>query len=159
MSAEIQNLIQRYGKGIQVFEDALRGLTPEVADRVPAPGKWSIRQIAVHLADSELVTAVRLRWVAAQPGSKIPAYDQDTWTAKLAYEKQSLDEILELFRAVRRATATLLRHLPEEAWANTGNHEERGVVTFKQFVELYTDHAEHHSRQIRDLRSKFAAAA
>ncbi|MGH9663000.1 MAG: DinB family protein, partial [Bryobacteraceae bacterium] len=34
---------------------------PEGIERPSAPGKWSIRQILCHLADCELVFAVRLR--------------------------------------------------------------------------------------------------
>jgi hypothetical protein len=151
--------MQRFENGISAFEDALNGVPPEIIDRSPAPGKWTLRQIAAHLADSELITGVRIRFIAAQPGSPLKAFDQDLWATHLAYDKLSLEESFELFRATRKATASVLRQLPEAAFSNTGVHEERGEVTLLRLVELYTDHAEHHSRQIRELRSKFAAAA
>jgi DinB superfamily len=158
MSPEIKNLLDRFENGTTVFEDALRGVPPAVADRVPAPGKWSIRQIAAHLADAELVGAVRMRFIAAQPGSPLKAYDQDVWANELAYTKLPVEDSLAAFRAARKYTSTMLRNLPESAFTRTGMHEERGEESLQRLVELYCDHTDHHARQIRELRGKLAAA-
>jgi uncharacterized damage-inducible protein DinB len=159
MTPENAALIDRYENGINVFAEALRGVPDTITDRSPAPGKWSVRQIAVHLADAEVVAATRFRWVAAQPGATIKAYDQDTWANKLHYEKQPIEQAMELFTAVRKATANLLRALPDSAWANTGVHDEHGEMTLKSLVDLYAEHAEKHAKQVWNIRNKFASAA
>jgi hypothetical protein len=151
-----EDLIARYEKGITILEDSLRGVPEEILDRAPAPGKWSIRQQAAHLADAELVSSARFRWIAAEPGAGLPAWDQDKWAASLGYGRQSLDECLALSRALRKNTAAMLRHLPEEAWRRTGAHQERGTVTLLQLVELDVAHLEHHANHIRELRTRLA---
>src|SRR5512144_760552 len=42
----------------------IRRLGPRQLDERPAPGKWSIREIISHLADTELVMCCRARWIA-----------------------------------------------------------------------------------------------
>jgi hypothetical protein len=152
-----EDLIRRYENGIAVMEDALRDLPEAALDRAPAPGKWTIRQLAAHVADAELVVCGRFRWVAAEPGSPLKAFDQDRWAAALGYERQSPQQALELFRALRRVTAAMLRSLPESAWAHIGCHEQRGELSLETLVESYGGHAEHHARQIQQLRAQFGA--
>lgn len=151
-------LLTRYEKGIASFETALDGVPDAILDLEPAPGKWTIRQIAAHLADAELVACTRFRWIAAEPGTPLKSFDQDKWAISLGYAQQPPAAALELFRALRRATAAMLRSLPDSAWQRTGNHEERGPVSLEKMVETYTEHAEHHARQIRQMRESLAVA-
>lgn len=155
--SEREELIQRYEAGVAMLEEALRGVPDGMLDRRPAPGKWSIREQAAHLADAELVISARFRWIAAEPGAVLPAWDQDKWAAALGYGRQTPGESLEIVRMLRRRTAAMLRALPEEAWRRTGVHAERGIVTLRQLVELDVSHLEHHAGHIRDLRGRFAA--
>ena len=159
MSPKVASVVDRYEKGVEVFVQALKGVPAEILDKSPAPGKWSIRQIAVHLADSETVGVARFRTIAAQPGSVLKAYDQEAWAEKLAYTSQSPEQALELFSLLRKTTAAMLRALPEAAWKNTGRHEESGEVVLEKFVEHYCDHVDNHSRQIREIRQKFGVPA
>jgi hypothetical protein len=154
-----EELIRRFEQSAAAFEDALRNVPETVLDRMPGPGKWTIRQIAAHLADSELVIASRLRWIAAEPGSPLKAFDQDKWAQNLGYERQIPQEAVEAFRSLRQRTARMLRNLPDSVWKNTGRHEERGTVTLRDLVEGASGHSERHVEQIRSLRKQFASAA
>jgi NAD(P)H-dependent FMN reductase len=151
-------LIARYEKGAAALDKALARVPEHLLDRAPSPGKWTIRQIAVHLADTELVAATRIRFLAAEPGCQLPGFNQDTWANTLGYAEQTPEQVLALIRAVRQSTAAMLRTLPESAWAHTGNHSKRGKVTLMSEVELYAAHAEHHAQQIRELQEKIRAA-
>ena len=56
-----------------------RGLSVDELAGRPAPGKWSIQELAAHLADDELVGAYRIRMILSSPGTPIQAFDQDVW--------------------------------------------------------------------------------
>lgn len=152
-------LINLFEQGASNVEKALRGVTAEIENREPAPGKWSIRKIIAHIADAELVIAARVRWVAAEPGSPLKAYNQELWEERLAYDKRDATSSLELFLALRRSTAALLRNLPESAWSQKGIHEERGELSLADIVSGATEHIEHHAEQIASIRSGSTAAA
>jgi hypothetical protein len=156
---EIQNLIDRYEAGIDAMHQALRGTQEELLDVSPGPGKWTIRQIVVHVADADVVTAMRFRQIAAEPGAKLIAWDQDVWAGKLNYEQQPLEDALQAFTFVRRYTANMLRNIPASAWQQTGDHSEKGPVKLLDLVEYMGEHAFKHAEQIRAIRQKFAGAA
>src|SRR5216683_6163513 len=59
-AAERAALIKRYKEGHRAVMDAFRGIADEELDR-SASGEWTPRQIAHHLADSEMTAGVRLR--------------------------------------------------------------------------------------------------
>jgi hypothetical protein len=157
--AHNEELILRFEQSAAAMEDALRNVPEAALDRSPGPGKWSIRQLAAHLADAEVVSSGRLRWVAAQPGCELKAFDQDKWAEGLAYDRQSPQEDVELVRALRRVSARMLRSLPDIAWKNVGKHEERGNLTLRDLVEGICSHTESHAEQIRKLKTQYSVAA
>ena len=154
-----KDLIARYEQGIRTVEEAVKATAPEVADQAPAPGKWTVRQIIAHIADADMVAAMRFRLIAAQPGSRLTPFDQDSWAKQLNYQQQSIESSLAAFEATRRFTAEMLRHLPDAAWKNTAIHEERGEVGLLAYVEHMCVHAENHAQQIRNIHEKFKPAA
>ena len=60
--AETQDeIITRSASGIRAVEKALAGLTDAGLDLARAEGKWTIRQIAHHIADAELLWEVAIK--------------------------------------------------------------------------------------------------
>ena len=152
-------LINRYVKGADVLADAVRDVNPAILDKIPAPGKWSIRQYLMHLVDADIVNSTRIRQLVAQPGVNLVGFDQEVWTKTLHYEKQPVADALEAFRALRLFTANLLRTVPDDVWQHKGVHPKRGEMTLIQAVELVTNHCENHAKTIRELRQRFGTAA
>ena len=60
-SAERGALLVRYRDGAAEFEAAVADVAPAELDAHPIAGEWSVREIAHHLADGELNSAIRLR--------------------------------------------------------------------------------------------------
>ena len=55
---------------------------PDQFDRTYAPGKWTARQILIHLAQSEIALGYRARMALTTPGYTSQSFDQDTWMAR-----------------------------------------------------------------------------
>jgi len=133
----------------------LTGVFGEEEDFVPAPGKWSPRQIVAHLADAELVGAHRMRQVIAEDNPTLIAFDQDAWTRNLDYARRKPKQSLEAFRRIRAENYELLKELPESAFERTGNHSENGPMTLRRLLEGYAGHAESHTRQLQQIREEY----
>jgi hypothetical protein len=136
----------------------LTGVFGEEEDFVAAPGRWSIRQIIAHLADSEMVCAQRMRQIVAEEQPTLVAFDQEAWTRNLDYARRKPKQSLESFRRVRGENYELLKELPEAAFARTGNHSQRGPITLRFQVELLAEHAESHARQMQAIREEYKKA-
>jgi hypothetical protein len=153
--SEISDLLERFRRGPELLAMALTGVFGEEEDFVTAPGKWSIRQIVAHLADTELVYAHRMRQMVAEENPTLIAFDQEAWTKNLNYARRKPKQSLESFRHMRAENYELLKELPEGAYARAGNHSERGPVTLGSQVEVLAEHAESHVRQMQGIRDEY----
>jgi DinB superfamily len=153
--SDIAALLERFRHGPEVLATILTGVSGAEEDFVIAPGKWSIRQIAAHLADAELVGAHRMRQVIAEDNPTLIAYDQDAWTKHLDYARRGTQQSLDTFRRIRAENYELLKELPPAAWERTGNHTENGPMTLRRLLAGYADHAESHARYLQAIRQAY----
>ncbi|HEV2462361.1 MAG TPA: DinB family protein [Acidobacteriaceae bacterium] len=135
-------------------ESILHHLGPDRANTAPAPGKWSARQIACHLADCEIAFAFRLRQTLAENNHTIQPFDQEKWAAQ--YAAYSAHEALAAFAATRNWNLALLRALSPEANATQVTHPERGTMTFRTIVETMAGHDLNHLGQLESIMKKLA---
>ena len=106
----------------------------------PEPGEWSVLECIAHLADSELVTAVRLRWIAAEDRPDIAGYDQALWVSEMHQVEEDPEVLLGAFEANRRWNLALWERLPVAARARYGVHRERGPESIELLVRLQAGH-------------------
>ena len=74
--AEPQAVHQKLASAYATFDGLLAGLGAERATAVPAPGEWSVRDVADHLLESERAGLDELRCLVGgdtPPGPPIPA--------------------------------------------------------------------------------------
>jgi hypothetical protein len=80
-----------------------------------APGKWSIRQILGHLADSERIFSCRALRLARADATPLPSFDENDLVAGGDFDSRPLASLLEEWAAVRRASLALFESLCDEA--------------------------------------------
>jgi len=135
--------------------DALRrlvaGRSPGSLARPEAPGKWSVRQVLQHLADSEIVGGFRFRYALAQDGSTVPGYDQDIWADQLRYQDGDPAASIADLSALRRMNLVLLDRATPAELARAVIHAERGKETLAHMIRMYAGHDLVHRRQIERI--------
>ena len=123
-----------------------------------APGKWSIREVVQHLADSELVGGFRLRMVLAHDRPPLTGYDQDLWASRLKYREVEIGDAIEQFRVLRRANVRIWQHLSPTDLVRVGIHGERGEESLEHMRRLYAGHDLLHLRQLERIRASLLHA-
>ena len=146
-----RQLIEKYKDGHRVVTEALKGLTDREFD-ARLTGKWSIREIIHHLADSEMLAAVRLRRLVAEDRPGIRATDVGGYVRRLFYDRP-VQTSLELFRVVRASTTEILERMTDADWAREGVHSETGRFTAEKWLEVFSQHADTHAEQIKRTRT------
>jgi uncharacterized damage-inducible protein DinB len=148
-----RDLIERYAIGATQLAPAIAGLSHEQLNAFPVPGTWSIQQIVIHLMDSDLIGADRMKRVAAEtrPPTLI-GYDETAFARNLCYDQLDPLAACQLFELNRRLTSEVLRRLPVAAFARTGHHNEHGPVTLAELLQTYVDHLDHHLKFVRQKR-------
>ena len=153
--SELAALLERFRKGADVLESAVRDVTTEEWDYIPGPGRWTIRQVVAHVTDGEIVGADRFRRVIAEENPTLVNYDEQAWAERLDYARRHPLQDLELFRRTRALSASLLGPLPESVFARAGTHSIRGRMSLQDLLVEYANHPEGHARQIEKNREAF----
>ena len=153
--SSLAETLERFRRGPELLAMVLTGVYGDETDYSVAPGKWSIRLLIAHLADSEMVGAQRFRQVIAEDNPSLGAFDQDAWVQNLDYARRLPKQSLETFRRVRAENYELLKPLPENAFERTGVHSERGRLSLRELLEGYAGHAESHARQLQTIRDEY----
>ena len=133
------------------LEQLIAGLPTADLRKRPSADRWSVSEIAAHLADAEIVIGYRLRLILGCPGTSIVAYDQDTWVTSGHYAAREPRTSVELFRVLREANLALLESLDAEQWALYGVHSERGQESIEDVVHMTAGHDVNHLRQIEAI--------
>jgi hypothetical protein len=135
------------------LRQAVAGLTAGQLATPEAPGKWSIIEVAQHLADSEVVGACRYRMILAHDRPAITGYDQDAWSTRLRYADNDIAAVLDDFAALRRLNLRLLVRTTRAERERVGVHVERGEESVAHMMRLYAGHDLVHLRQIARIRA------
>ena len=145
-------LLPQYLAGADQLAPAISGLSVAELDALPVKGTWSIRQIVLHLLDSDLIASDRMKRIIAEENPTIIGFDESAFARNLFYDQLDAELACDLFAKNRRLTHEILRRLPESAFARAGTHNERGRIMLADLVETYTGHLEHHLGFIREKR-------
>jgi len=140
----IDTLIDTRTETLKLFD-----LNPDDLLKSYAPGKWTIREVLVHVADAESVLHERIKRVISEPRQVIWAFDQDLWCQQLEYAHFPLELSKALFLANRNSVI----YLAERYYAGSENkefvHSETGVRTLKDEFDKVAWHNQNHLVQIK----------
>jgi uncharacterized damage-inducible protein DinB len=129
----------------RLIEAAVRGWSAEQFERTYAPGKWSARQLLVHLAQAELMFATRLRSALATDAYVVQPYDQDEWMA--IEPDATADAALAMYLAVRGMNLALCRTLTPAQRGRRLTHPEYGPIDVEWIMTMFAGHERHHLPQ------------
>jgi uncharacterized damage-inducible protein DinB len=121
----------------------LRELSDTQALSAYAPGKWSIKEVVGHMADTERVFAYRALRIARGDTTPLPGFDEKAYTPAGHFNRRPLASLLAEFMAVRGATVALLAGLPADAWTRTGTASNT-AVSVRGIAWIMAGHELHH---------------
>lgn len=120
------------------------------ADHRYAEGKWSVKEVLVHLTDTERVFGYRALRIARGDTTPLPGFEQDDYIAPDDLSHRTLDGVKAELTAVRAATIALLRDLSDEALLRTGTAS--GVTFTPRGIAWVVAGHELHHRAILEAR-------
>jgi uncharacterized damage-inducible protein DinB len=151
----MKELLDRYVAGGRQLRESIAGLSPEQLKAFPVPGTWSIQQIVIHMLDSDLIGADRMKRVAAEDREPtLIGYDESAFARELSYHELDPQKAIEVFDLNRQLTAESLRRLPAQRWDRIGHHNEHPrPLSLRDLLATYVGHLEHHLKFIAQKRA------
>jgi uncharacterized damage-inducible protein DinB len=133
---------------LEELTEVVRRLPAEQLERRGAPAEgWTARQVLAHLADFELMAAVRVRMVLSMDRPALASYDQEEFTDRFS-DLDTPAEALERFTVNRRATLRVLDALGPGDLERTGIHPVRGEERLRRTLEMLARHDRGHLDQL-----------
>lgn len=105
---------------LPVITPLLLGITEEKSTYAYAAGKWTIKELLLHMTDTERIFTYRALCFARKETASLPGFDEDTFAANSNANARSWQSLVDEFLITRKNTETLFSTFTEEALNNTG---------------------------------------
>jgi len=106
-------------------------------------GKWTVREVAGHLVDTERVLTCRALRIARGDQAVLSGFDTEAYVAAGGFASRTLDSLIGELLAVRAATVALFEALPAEAFPRRGQVG-KNPITVAAILYLLAGHELHH---------------
>ena len=129
--------------------ERLRALPEREAAYRYAEGKWSVKEVIGHMADTERMFSYRLLHIARGDTAPLPGMDEKIWSAVAPHANRPISDVADEMIAVRHATVALVNSIDADAVARTGVASTFPVST-PALCWILPGHAEHHLDVLRE---------
>ena len=123
--------------------ERLRALPERDAEYRYAEGKWNVKEVIGHMADTERMFSYRLLHIARGDAAALPGMDEKVWSAVAPHAARGIKDVADEMIAVRRATLALVNSLDAAAVARTGVAS-TFPVSARALCWILPGHAQHH---------------
>lgn len=114
-----------------------------------AAGKWSVREVFGHMADTERVVIYRALSIARGNDVELPGFDENGSVEASGFDQRPLASLVDELLAVRTASLPLFRHLDADAWQRVGTANGH-PVSVRALAFITAGHVRHHLAILRD---------
>lgn len=128
--------------------EKLRYLSEEQARYRYAEGKWSVKELVGHMADTERLFSYRLLHVLRSDPAPLAGMDENAWMAASPHANRRIDDIAGEMSAVRRATIALVESTDAAALARSGVAN-AFPISARALCWILPGHAQHHLDVLR----------
>ena len=127
----------------------LRSIPAERSLHRYAAGKWSMRDVVQHMADTERVMAYRALSIARGDATPLPGFEENDWARVADADRRDWLDLVAELEAVRASTLAFLRGLDEQASARRGSAN-GAPVTVRALAFIIAGHERHHVSILRE---------
>lgn len=114
-----------------------------------AEGKWSIKEILVHIIDDERIYSYRALRFARNDKTELPGFEQDDYSFYSKANERNIENILEEYESVRKSSITLFKNISDDAFLRTGVAN-GNKVSVRALIYHIAGHELHHLNIIKE---------
>ncbi len=153
-----QGYIDKVGKGsitaihkrtFKACTQAFRLIPESRADFAYEQGKWTVKQLLIHLIDSDRVFAFRAMAFMRGERLALPGFVQDQYVENAVLDGRTIKDLLAEWKAVHQNTLFLLKQCTPEVEGNLGKASGR-TITPRALFYIIPGHHMHHLQILRE---------
>lgn len=121
----------------------------EKADYAYANGKWTLKQLVGHMADTERILSYRLLCIARGDEQQLPGFDEDAYVSKANFATRSIFAMAKEFSYSRKANLLLIQSLSDGELDRMGTANNQSICA-RALVYVLAGHVIHHQNIIKE---------
>lgn len=133
---------------IELTAALLGGLSERDGLKRYAPGKWSVKEVAGHLADVERIMSYRALRIARGDETPLAGFDENVYVPPGNFDARPMADLVADLRTIRAATLALFRSFDADAWKRRGTANGR-PVSARALAYMIPGHERHHVEVLR----------
>ena len=162
MMTEFQKYVQRYldkipsenwiselqisgNKTIEIYSN----LTEKQGDFAYAEGKWTLKELLLHLSDTERIFQYRLLCIARGEQKDLPGFDEELYAKNSFANSRTVDSLIKEFQLIRNSSQILVETLDSSVMQNMGNANGNSISP-ETIAKLIIGHNFHHLDIIKE---------
>ncbi len=146
---DADNIMDAVNKYSKVLGDFYNHLPEEKGEYRYATGKWTVKELLLHIVDAERIFSYRMLRIARKDKTPLASFDEDSYAANSEAGNRSFASIKEEFLAVRKATDLLLTTLSEEQLSQVGISSNL-AITVNALAYITFGHMLHHKNVLEE---------
>lgn len=143
------DIVQLLTQAKAVMTALLQSLPPDKWDFRYAAGKWSIREMLLHIIDTERIFTYRALRIARNDQTPLPGFEQDDYVTFSNASNRSWSSLISEYLAVREASIQLFKNFTPEMWQHTGTASNNNVSVLA-LAYMTAGHELHHLNVLKD---------
>lgn len=137
-----ENWVDEMKKSGERTVEVYAALTEEQSHFAYDEGKWTLKELLLHLSDTERVFQYRALAFARGEKSELPGFDENGYVSNSFANERSLESLLKEYKLVRKSSKILLKTLHPSVLNNKGraNGNEISVETIGKLIVGHNYH-------------------
>lgn len=144
--SDLQGVLAESSKAInELFQD----VSEERMNFKYADGKWTIKEMLLHIIDTERVFAYRALRFARQDATNLPGFEHNDYVTVSKANNRDKASLLNEFNAQRNSTLMLFSNFDDETLLQIGNASDN-PMSVRALGFMIAGHQLHHCNVLRE---------
>ena len=126
-----------------------KSIPTEKLEYAYAEGKWTPKDILLHVTDTERIFAYRALRIARQDKTPLTGFEQDDYIISGMADNRSLESLLNEYKSVRQSSIQLFKSFTETQLLSVGTAS-NSPISVRAIGYILTGHENHHNKVIRE---------
>jgi hypothetical protein len=134
---------------IKTVKTFFLGLNEEQLMYAYAPGKWTPKEILLHLIDCERIFTYRALRFSRNDQTLLAGFDENEFALNSNANKRTIKDLLKEYESVRKATLSLYNTLDKRTSRKYGKANEQNI-SVRALIFIIAGHELHHLKVVEE---------
>ncbi|MCC2546326.1 DinB family protein [Hymenobacter sp. BT175] len=131
------------------LRELLGGLSDEQGLTAYAPGKWTIKELVLHMLDTERIFAYRALRFSRADATPLPGFEENEYVPNSGANGRTIPSLLREYDAIRQASITLFENLTPAQLDRVGTSNGQ-ALSVRALLHVIPGHEGHHLQILRE---------